>query len=37
MSTPSYALGADDAELQAMRYYPKDLADYAFGRVKRPA
>lgn len=28
----AYALGADDAELQTMRYYPKDLADYAFGR-----
>lgn len=33
----AYALGADDTELQAMRFYPKDLADYAFGRVKRPA
>lgn len=33
----AYGLGADDTELQTMRYYPKDLADYAFGRVKRPA
>jgi Domain of unknown function (DUF1911)/Domain of unknown function (DUF1910) len=28
----AYALGLDDTELHALRYYPKDLADYAFGR-----
>lgn len=28
----AYSLGLDDTELQTMRYYPKDLADYAFGR-----
>ena len=27
----AYALGLDDTELQTMRYYPKDLADYAYG------
>jgi hypothetical protein len=26
----AYALGLDDTELQTMRYYPKDLADYAY-------
>ncbi|RPD49629.1 DUF1911 domain-containing protein [Hymenobacter sediminis] len=28
----AYSLGLDDLELQTMRYYPKDLADYAFSR-----
>ncbi|GAB2772809.1 hypothetical protein HNQ93_000820 [Hymenobacter luteus] len=28
----AYSLCLDDTELQTMRYYPKDLADYAFGR-----
>jgi hypothetical protein len=28
----AHALGLNDTELQAMRYYPKDLADYAYGR-----
>ena len=31
----AYCLGLDDAELQAMPYYPADLADYAFGRKPR--
>ena len=31
----AYALGLDDAELQPLRYYPADLADYAFGRKPR--
>lgn len=26
----AYALGLNDTELQTMRYYPKDLADYAY-------
>jgi len=29
-------LGADDGELRAMRYYPADLADYAYGRKLQP-
>lgn len=33
----AYTLGLDDAELQNMRYYPKDLADYAFDRKPTPA
>lgn len=33
----AYSLGLDDTELQPMRYYPKDLADYAFGRKPTPA
>lgn len=33
----AYCLGADDSELRAMRYYPTDLADYAFGRKSQPA
>lgn len=32
----AYGLGLDDGELQAMRYYPEDLADYAFGRKPTP-
>lgn len=32
----AYALGLDDTELQTMRYYPKDLADYAYGRLPKP-
>ncbi|HEX8659776.1 MAG TPA: PoNe immunity protein domain-containing protein [Hymenobacter sp.] len=30
-------LGADDGELRAMRYYPTDLADYAYGRKLQSA
>jgi hypothetical protein len=30
-------LGANDQELRAMRYYPADLADYAYGRKPQPA
>jgi len=33
----AYGLSADDAPLRPMRYYPTDLADYAFGRQPRPA
>ncbi|WP_022825204.1 PoNe immunity protein domain-containing protein [Hymenobacter norwichensis] len=32
----AYSLGLNDTELQPMRYYPKDLADYAFGRKPFP-
>jgi hypothetical protein len=32
----AHALGADDAALRAMRYYPTDLADFAFGRRPQP-
>ena len=31
------SLGADDTELRTMRYYPTDLADYAYGRKPQPA
>ncbi|HEX8659774.1 MAG TPA: PoNe immunity protein domain-containing protein [Hymenobacter sp.] len=30
-------LGANDGELRAMRYYPTDLADYAYGRKPQSA
>ncbi|UYZ64252.1 PoNi-like cognate immunity protein [Hymenobacter weizhouensis] len=33
----AFALRVDDSELQTMRYYPKDLADFAFGRKPQPA
>lgn len=33
----AYGLGADDDALRPMRYYPADLADFAFGRPPRPA
>ncbi|HEX8425744.1 PoNe immunity protein domain-containing protein [Hymenobacter sp.] len=33
----AYALGVEDAELQTLRYYPTDLADYAFGRKPKLA
>jgi hypothetical protein len=33
----AYALGADDALLRPLPYYPTDLADFAFGRTPRPA
>ncbi|UYZ64045.1 DUF1911 domain-containing protein [Hymenobacter weizhouensis] len=32
----AFALRVDDTELQTMRYYPKDLADVAFGRSTTP-
>ena len=31
----AYALGLDDTELHAMRYYPKDLADHALTRTPK--
>ena len=33
----THALGLDDTELRAMRYYPTDLADYAADRKSTPA
>jgi hypothetical protein len=33
----AYTLGADDALLRPLPCYPSDLADFAFGRMPRPA